>query len=97
MIDLTPIVEAVIVLLAVIITAYAVPWLRNKLGTQRFNELKSWVEIAVEAAEKIFNETGMGKAKKQYVLEFLEAQGFIVDANEIDAFIESAVYNLKGE
>lgn len=97
MIDLTPIIEALIALLAAIITAYAIPWLRNKLGTQKFDELKTWVGIAVEAAEKIFNETGMGEVKKQYVLSFLEEQGYIVDTDVIDALIESAVYNLKGE
>ena len=97
MIDLTPIIEALIALLAAIITAYAIPWLRNKLGTQKFDELKTWVAIAVEAAEKIFNETGMGEVKKQYVLSFLKEQGYIVDTDVIDALIESAVYNLKGE
>ena len=42
-IDLTPIVEAIIALLAAVITAYALPWLKARLGNEKFDQLSSWL------------------------------------------------------
>lgn len=33
---------------------YLVPWLRSKLTNERLSKVKSWVQIAVYAAEKIY-------------------------------------------
>lgn len=95
MIDLTPILKAVLVLLAVAITFYVLPWLKAKLGKEKFNELKSWAEIAVKAAEQIFDGPGKGEEKKAYVLAFIESMGFTVDAEAIENLIESAVLELN--
>lgn len=95
MIDLTPIIEAVIALLAAVITAYAVPWLKAKLGEKKFNEMKNWVVIAVEAAEQIYDGVGRGEEKKAHVLAFLKSKGYTIDAAEIDNLIESAVLELN--
>ena len=45
----------------------------------------------------IFKETGMGKEKKQYVVNFLKAQGFSLDFDELDKMIEAAVLELNKE
>lgn len=95
MIDLTPIIEAVIALLAALITAYAVPWLKAKLGEKKFNEMKGWVVIAVNAAEQIYDGVGRGEEKKAHVLAFLKSKGYTIDAAEIDNLIESAVLELN--
>lgn len=94
MIDLTPIINAVIALLAAIITTFLIPWLKEKYELEKLNKLKEWVAVAVEAAEKLF-EHGMNAEKKEYVLEFLAKKGYYVNTDDIDALIESAVYWLK--
>lgn len=94
-IDITQIVVAVIGLLSVIVTTVVVPLLKKKLGAEKIAELQIWVEIAVHAAEQIFSDTGMGKQKKEYVLEFLREKGFDVDDKAIENAIEAAVYDMN--
>lgn len=92
MIDLTLIIKAIILLLIALITRYLVPYLKAKYSAETLEEVTKWVRIAVEAAEMIYNESGMGEAKKQYVLDFLESKGFTLDAAEINNLIESEVH-----
>ena len=94
-IDITQIVVAVIGLLSVIVTSVVVPLLKKKLGAEKVSEIQKWVEIAVHAAEQIFTETGKGKEKKQYVLDFLREKGFDVDDEAINNAIEAAVYDMN--
>ena len=95
--NITPIIEAVIALIAAIITAVVVPYIRKKTTNEQQATILALVKIAVEAAEQIFNGSGRGEAKKEYVMEWLESHGVIVDAAKLDALIESAVYQLKQE
>lgn len=99
MIDLTPILQAVIGVIAVVITVYFIPWLKKKLSVEQQAELAEWVSIAVTAAEQLYTGSGRGAEKKAYVLAFLEAKGYAVDTgsltDSIDALIEAAVYELK--
>jgi len=93
--DITPIVQAVLTLIGVIITAVIVPWIKSKTNEQQQEEIKQWVKIAVAAAEQIFVGQGRGEEKKQWVLEFLSKYNLKVDLDAIDAMIEAAVWELK--
>lgn len=95
MIDITSIVNAVIALLSAVVSTFLVPWIKGKVEAQKLEKIMDWVTIAVSAAEQIYNESGMGEKKKQYVLDFLEDKGLTVDINSVDAMIEAAVYGLK--
>lgn len=95
MIDLTPIINAVIMLIAAVISAFVVPWLKGKIEAQKLTQILNWVKIAVNAAEQIYNESGMGEKKKEYVLNFLQQKGYTLDPEKIDAMIESAVYAIQ--
>lgn len=97
MTDLTPIVNAVIALIAAIITTFLIPWIKSKIDAAKLAQIVEWVGIAVRAAEQIYNESGMGEKKKQYVLDFLADKGFTLDPNSINAMIEAAVKNLNIE
>ena len=48
-IDLTSIANAVIALIAAIITAFVIPWIRSKTTAAQFEKIKMWVTVAVEA------------------------------------------------
>lgn len=95
MIDLTQIATALISLVIALVSAFLVPYLKNKLTTSQFNTMLSWVNIAVEAAEMIYTGSGRGGEKKEYVMNFLNNKGFSLNSNEIDTLIESAVLELK--
>ncbi len=95
MIDLTQVITAVITLIVACISAFLIPYLKTKLSANQLSNVITWVNIAVEAAEMIYNGTGRGEEKKQYVLEFLESKGFTVNSAEIETLIESAVLELN--
>ena len=97
MTDLTPIVNAVITLIAAIITTFLIPWIKSKIDAAKLAQIVEWVGIAVRAAEQIYNESGMGEKKKQYVLDFLADKGFTLDPDSINAMIEAAVKDLNIE
>ena len=97
MTDLTPIVNAVITLIAAIITTFLIPWIKSKIDAAKLAQIVEWVGIAVRAAEQIYNESGMGEKKKQYVLDFLADKGFTLDPNSINAMIEATVKELNIE
>ena len=95
MIDLTPIINAAIMLISAVITAFVIPWIKGKIDAQKLSKIMNWVKIAVNAAEQIYTEAKMGEKKKEYVLNFLASKGYTLDPEKIDAMIESAVYELK--
>ena len=93
--DITPIAQAIIVLIGAIITYVLIPWIRSKTTKEQQEEIKQWVKIAVAAAEQKFVGQGRGEEKKQWVLEFLSKYNLKVDLDAIDAMIEAAVWELK--
>ena len=94
MIDLTPIMEAIIALVVAVITAFVIPWLKGKIDADKLEQIKLWVTVAVEAAEQLYNGTGRGEEKKAYVVKFLQEKGFTIDPDSLDKLIEAAVFNL---
>ncbi len=95
MIDLTDIVSAVITLILAIITTFLIPYLKTKIEANKFEKIKSWVKVAVEAAEMIYVGTGRGEEKKNYVIQYLNSKGYTIDTESINNLIESAVLELK--
>ena len=95
MYDITPIVEAVAALIAVVITAVVIPYIKSKTTAQQQAEIKEWVKIAVAAAEQLYKGSGRGEEKKQYVIEWLNEHNITVDMDKIDALVEAAVYQLN--
>ena len=95
MTDITPIIEAVFALLAAIITAVVIPYIKNRTTAQQQAEINAWVRIAITAAEQVYKGTGRGEEKKAFVLEWLKSHGVTVDMEKLDALIESAVYDIN--
>lgn len=95
MTDLTNIVSAVFTLIMAIITTFLIPYLKNKIDADKLDKIKSWVKVAVQAAEMIYTESGMGTTKKAYVIEYLNSKGYNLDTETLDNLIESAVLELK--
>lgn len=81
------IIKIVIPLLCTILTVYVIPLLKQK-------KLYDAVVIAVNAAEQIYNQSGMGKEKFEYVKEWIK-KNFKVSDEDLKNIIESAVYELN--
>lgn len=95
MVDLTPIIIAVLTLIFSLITAFLIPYIKTKVSAEQFATIKLWVQVAVQAAEMLYVGSGRGEEKKKYVIEFLNSKGFTLNAEEIENLIESAVLELK--
>ena len=95
-IDYTELMQAVIALLATIITTFLIPFLKKKLSLEKFEELKKWVSVAVNAAEQIYG-SKTGQEKKEYVISFLLSKGIVFNVDEVTALIEAEVYKLTNK
>ena len=93
--DITTIVEAVTALIAAIITAFVVPYIKSRTTTNQQQQINAWVRIAVTAAEQIYAGSGRGEEKKAYVIDWLRKHGVTVDESKLDALIEAAVFELN--
>lgn len=86
MINLTPIFQAVIGLLATLITYKLIPWIRAKTTNEQRIRLDAAIRAAAFAAEQIFG-AGHGADKMEYALRWLREQGFDVDSREVEAVV----------
>lgn len=93
--DITPVVNAVIALIAAVVTAFVIPWVKSKTTAAQREEIEAWVRIAVTAAEQIYSGVGKGKEKKKYVLDFLAEKNLKIDEESVDLMIESAVKEMN--
>ena len=96
MINLTPIFEAVIGLLAALITYRVVPWIKAKTTNEQRAYIRALVKAGVYAAEQIYKTEGMGAKKMEYVKEYLQANGFTVSVTEIEAAVSEYINNPFG-
>lgn len=81
--------------MAALITSYLIPLIKRKADAEKLETIRTWVTIAVYAAEQIFNAPGLGEDKKAYVIDFLTDHGFVIDEEEIENMIEAAVLEMK--
>lgn len=95
MTDITPIITAIIGVIAAVLSAFVIPYLRVKLSAEKRNELMTMVEIAVMAAEQLTKAGVINKdERKNHVLDFLHKNGFDINMDEIEEMIESVVITL---
>ena len=66
---------------------YVIPFLKEK-------KLYNYVVIAVRAAEQIFQESGSGAKKYEYVRQWI-CDKFAIAEDDLKKIIESAVYELN--
>lgn len=92
-IDLTPIFQAVIALLAALITYKLIPWIRSKTTKQQQENLYAAARIAVYAAEQLFG-AGQGEEKLDYALAALKRAGYDVDKQLVRETIEEIVNSM---
>lgn len=93
--DINNIFYVVLSIVSVLITGVLIPYLRHKgLQVKAVNIIEA-VDIAVKAAEQIYQAQGQGRLKKEYVLHRLEDQGIKISEKELDDMIEASVLELN--
>ena len=65
MIDITPVINAVIALLAAGVSVFLIPWIKSKTTDAQRKELLEWVKIGVAAAEQLYKGAGPRRGKEE--------------------------------
>lgn len=86
MIDLTPIINAIIALIAAVIVHKVTPWIKAKTTNEQQTTLRAVIKTLVFAAEQVYG-AGEGYAKMTYVKNGLRKRGFDIDVEEIEAAV----------
>ena len=96
MIDLTPILQAILALMAALITYKLIPWIKAKTSQEQQNLLLSVTSVLVFAAEQLYG-AGRGEEKLDYVIGELEERGFTADRAAIEAVIRDYADKLQSK
>ena len=96
MIDLTPIFEAIIALVAALVTYKLIPWLKARTTESQQAILMATVRTLVYAAEQLYG-AGKGKEKFTYVRQKLQEKGFDVDVDAIEAAVKEITIEIAKE
>jgi hypothetical protein len=96
MINLTPIFQAIISLIAALIAYRLIPYIKAHTSEKQQALLQSAIEIAVYAAEQIYG-AGHGEEKLEYASIWLQDRGYHVDRSEIEACVYNALNWNKGK
>ena len=94
--NITEILEALVYVFVVILSMIVIPFVKTKVGAQNMDDFLKWVDIAVAAAEQLYD-TMEGPKKKLYVMDYLTSKGFTVDVQDLDLAIEASVNRLHHE
>ena len=94
MVDVTQIIVAVIGLIGIVITAIVAPLIKAKTTTAQWDNIVSWADAAVKAAEVIYKGAGRGEEKRDYVINWVTNEaskhGIKVDADTVRIALENA-------
>lgn len=93
MIDLTPIINALILIVASLVSAFLIPWIKSKKTAQEVANLEKWAEIAVAAAQQLYYHLD-GETRLAHALSVLKEAGFDVNTVEVRNAVEAAVLRL---
>lgn len=82
-----------------IITGFIIPFIKEKIDAEKLAKYEYWTSMAVKCAEMVFKEQGMGEAKKEYVVNFLNEMfnknKVVITSEQIEILVEAAVKELK--
>ena len=101
MIDITTVIEAIIILICSIITAFVIPYIKKKITNEQFDFLNKIIKTAVYAAEVMIKGEGKGDEKRNYVINYVksvcEEHGITYDPNQVRQILEMSWLELSQE
>ncbi len=94
------ILKASVVLAVILLTRYAVPYLKALAENTKYAWVVKWVDLAVKSAEQTVFGNKTGPEKKAIVTQFIKEQlikkNITLSDSQLNTLIESAVYELNG-
>lgn len=96
LVDITPIIEAIIGLVMAVVCVMVIPCLKERFTQTQLDNALVWIKIAVQAAEQLYTST-QGTEKKAYVLKYIQDKGFKINTSDLDGMIEAVVLKLHSQ
>lgn len=94
-IDLTPLLEALIAILAAVITMYVIPWIKSRTTVSQQEYIRAAAKVAVYSAEKFYG-AGKGNEKLAYAQKVLEEDyGITLNMNKLEAVIDATIKEME--
>lgn len=92
------IIKLVVMIAALVVTRYLVPWIKEKIGADKLAVIEKWAKYAVQATQQVhWNKPG--EDRKAIVTEFLKkvllAKNISISDEQLDILIEAAVKQMK--
>lgn len=92
------IIEAIASIIAILITSYLIPWIKGKIGEDKYKLIENYTELAVRSAEQLYTPEEWQK-KKEYVYQCVSIKlnkiGLELSEVEINNIIEGWVNAVK--
>lgn len=92
------IIKAIVAILSVMVTTVIVPYIKQRLGDDKYAELTNYVEWAVRCAEQIYTPEQWAE-KKDYVMTYIIAKAaelkIELTEEDINILIEGVVHLIK--
>lgn len=94
------IVKVVVMIVALVLARYVIPWVKTQLDASQIKLIMEWVNVAVLCVQQTFKDY-TNEEKKQavvkYINKLLADKGIELTAEQIDILIEAAVKQMKIE
>lgn len=90
--------QFLLVILLAVLSYFVIPWIKSKIGNEKWEQLLDFIEWCVRWAEQKFSpEQNQMKKKEVYkkVFEYAEQIGIKVTGEQLDALIEGVVNAVK--
>lgn len=91
-------VKLIVMVAALVLARYLIPWAKEMLGADRLAAIEKWVKYAVEMAQQVYWSKD-GTERKAIVTEFLKGilteKDISLSDEQLDVLIEAAVKEMK--
>lgn len=92
------IIKSIVAILSVVVTTVIVPYIKQRLGDDKYAELTNYVEWAVRSAEMLYTPEQWAE-KKEYVMNYIIAKAgelnIELTENDINVLVEGIVHLIK--
>jgi hypothetical protein len=92
------IIKSIVAILSVVVTTVIVPYIKQRLGDDKYAELTNYVEWAVRSAEMLYTPEEWAE-KKEYVMNYIIAKAgelkIELTENDINVLVEGIVHLVK--
>lgn len=92
------IIKFAVTIIGAILTAFVIPWIREKIDESKLDKLLEFTDLAVRYAEQVYTPDQWQEKKEtvyEYILEKAESIGLNLTEKDINLLVEGVVHEIK--